>query len=313
MGVAEQLESILADAPDPPRGAQLRGLRDRLEVAATRAVELLEGHDAVDALPLRLPKRRVLDLLACERLAVARHASPEDATALPVPVLRGLALDRFVQQVIHGCPVLDPVGDLSSAFEAEGDESRRAEVVAAAPQLGVAELAASAGDWAGLAPSWWPRTQSPVAVHLAGGRVRCEGRVDVELGGPLSGRPGVVVEVKVGRPHPSHLGEATHYALLVALRDDEGPAVVARWYPGAALAHQVVTAEVLEGAARRLAEAIGTWAELEAGRTPRERSGPGCGWCPDADRCPSYRPAPDPFEDLDSDGAPGPFDGEDPR
>lgn len=309
--MAEQLESILDDVPDPPRAAQLAGLRDRLEAASTRALELLEGHDAVDALPLRLPKRRVLDLLACERLAAARHVCAEDTTALPIPVLRGLALDRFVQQVVHGCPVRDPVGDLSSALEAEGDEARRADLVAAAPQLGVAELAASAGDWADLDPSWWPRTQSPVAVHLAGGRVRCEGRVDVELGGPLSGRPGVVVEVKVGRPHPSHLGEATHYALLVALRDDEAPVVVARWYPGAALAHQVVTAEVLEGAARRLAAAIGAWAKLKAGRTPRERPGPGCSWCPDADRCPSFRPPPDPFEDLDPGGAPSPFDEED--
>ena len=107
----------------------------------------------------------------------------------------------------------------------------------------------------------------------------------------------MVVEVKLGRPHHGHLAEATHYALLVALRDRRAPAAVARWYPGGALAAMPVGADVLHSAARRLADAIGDWAELQVGRTPVERAGPSCAWCPDADRCPTYQDPPDPFGD----------------
>ncbi|MFZ4519114.1 MAG: hypothetical protein ACOYOP_12045 [Microthrixaceae bacterium] len=296
MTVAHQIEELAATFPDPVRGAELQPLRDRLDSAAERAVALLEGHSAEGALPLRLPKGRVLDLLTCERLAVARHAGGDHTEAAPVALLRGQAMDRFVQHELHGGPVADPLEDLLAMVEAEGDLDLHHELSAAGDALQLGPLATAARDWAGTDPAWWPRTQSAAAVHLADGLVRCEGRIDVELGGPLTGRPSVVVEVKVGRPHSSHLAEATHYSLLVALRDGVAPALLGRWYPGSSLAHQVVTFDTLDSAARRLADMIVTWAQLQAGRPAAERPGPGCGWCPDADRCGSFRPPPDPFE-----------------
>ena len=277
----------------------MAALRALLQDAAVRAVELVQGHQVVDSLPLRLPKGRVADLASCERLAVARFAEPRD-DAVSVPVLRGMALDRFVLHELCVGPVADPYEDLLSMLDAQADFTTRDQVIAAEDQIDLAPLAGAARDWAGLDPSWWPRTQTAAAVHLAAGSVLCEGRVDVELGGPLTGRPGVVVEVKTGRPHHGHLAEVTHYALLVTLRDRAAPALVARWYPGGALAHLGVTADLLHSAASRLAAAIGTWAELQVGRTPTETSGPACGWCPHADVCPSAVPPDDPLADLDS-------------
>lgn len=296
MTVADQIEDLTAALPAPPAGEDLQPVRDRLAEAAERAVALLDGHSAEGALPLRLPKGRVLDLLSCERLAVARHAGPADGGGASVALLRGQALDRFVQHELHEGPVAHPLEDLLAMVHAEGDLDLGHELAAAGADLRLEPLAAAARDWAGTDPGWWPRTQSAVAVHLADGLVRCEGRIDVELGGPLTGRPSVVVEVKVGRPHASHLGEVTHYALLVALRDGVAPSLLARWYPGTSLAHQVVTLDTLDSAARRLADMIVSWAQLQAGRPATERSGPGCAWCPDADRCPSFRPPPDPFD-----------------
>jgi hypothetical protein len=123
---------------------------------------------------------------------------------------------------------------------------------------------------------------------LADGAVVSAGRVDVELGGPLTGRPSLVVEVKssVG-VRADHAAEAYLYALLVALRDLEAPVAVALWYPGGAVVDFPVAAGTLRAAAARLADGIGTWSELVAGRPPRESPGPWCRWCPDADRCPS--------------------------
>jgi hypothetical protein len=297
--VVEVLDDLLsADVGEPVDGQDLAEVRADLEVAAARAASLVDGHGADGVLPLRLPKGRVVSLAECERcaLATSRAVDGNDDHMSPRQLL-GRALDVYVEHEVVAGPIADPLEDLLSWLAARGELDVRDQVVAAGDGLQLAPLAAAARAWSGLDAGWWPRTQASAAVHLADGSIRCEGRTDVELGGPLSGRPSVVVEVKLGRPHHGHLAEATHYALLVALRDRRAPAAVARWYPGGALAAMAVTADVLHSAARRLADAIGAWAELQVGRTPTERAGPTCAWCPDADRCPSYLDPPDPFGD----------------
>lgn len=300
--MAKRLATVL-DMPmeQTVRIEDIRAIRSDLESAARRAVELAAGHDEADVVPLRLPKGRIVALASCERHALALFREQESGRAsdedLSLSMLRGRALDVFVEHEIVAGPIADPFEDLLSWLDARGEHDVRDQAIAAADELDLGPLASAARDWAGLDPSWWPRTQASVAAHLADGALRCDGRTDVELGGPLSGRPGAVVEVKLGRPHAGHLAEITHYALLVALRDGAAPAAVARWYPGGALAEMLVTPEVLHAAARRLRDAIGTWAQLRVGRRPAEHPGPTCGWCPDADVCPSFEAAPDPFDD----------------
>ena len=63
-------------------------------------------------------------------------------------------------------------------------------------------------------------------ARLAGGAVTVTGRLDVLLGGPPTGRPGVVVEVKGGRWYDGMRADGHLYALLVALRDGVVPAAV---------------------------------------------------------------------------------------
>ncbi len=303
--VAARLAEILVPRGSAAESGLPAELRSDLESAAERAVALLDGHGLdLDAdgsvLPLRLPKARVVALGACERhaVAVARESTTPDAglDELPLRMLAGRALDVYVEHEIAEGPVADPFEDLLSWLGANGEVAVRDQVIAAEGQLQLDPLASAARAWAGLDPAWWPRTQAAAAVHLAGGAVRCDGRTDVELGGGRSGRPSLVVEVKLGRPHQVHLDEVTHYALLVALRDGVAPAAVARWYPDGSLAEMSVTADVLHAAARRLADAIGAWAELQVGRPPDERPGAPCSWCPDAGECPSFLPARDPFD-----------------
>lgn len=325
--VADELRSFLDGGEAGPVPAEdLDRFRTDLEAAAARAVDLLDGHAPPEdpgsggprpygpgadrsgadvpssvapiGLPLRLPKGRVIALAGCERFAVAsaRADGPTDGADGPsLRLLAGRALDVFVEHEITEGPVADPFEDLLSWLDARGELDTRDQVIAAGERLSLSPLATAARAWAGLDPAWWPRTQAQAAALLAGGAVRCEGRTDVELGGPLTAGPGVVVEVKLGRPHAHHLAEVTHYALLVALRDGRAPAAVARWYPGTGLATMAVTADILESATRRLRDAIGAWAELAVGRPPRERPGPACSWCPDAAACPGFEPAPDPF------------------
>lgn len=304
--VAERLTAVLdsgADPAGPVPADSLVAMRAEMEAVARRAAELVDGHGDLSLLPLRLPKGRVVALGGCERHAVAiarRPAAGRDE--LSVRLLSGRALDVFVEHEIVEGPVADPFEDLLSWLGARGELDVRDQVIAAEDQLQLEPLASAARAWAGLDPAWWPRTQAAAEVQLADGAVRCAGRTDVELGGRLSGRPVVVAEVKLGgQDRWHHLAEVTHYALLVALRDRAAPAAVIRWYPGGALAELAVTTDVLHTAARRLGDAIGAWAELQVGRPPTEVPGAPCAWCPDADVCPSYTAAPDPF---------GPFAGE---
>ena len=295
------VDPALLDAAD----AVLAELRAELEERARRALELIDGHDASDRLPLRVPKGRMADLQVCERLAVARHATTAfDLTG--EAALRGVALDRFVLLELLQGPIVDPVEELLSVLDVQGEFPLCDAVVAAeAERPGTFDgLAAASAAWRGIDAPWSPRVQSAAALELADGTVVCSGRLDVELGGAGTDRPGVVVEVKSGAVRMAHLEEVALYALLVGLRDGRVPALVARWYPGAALATQPVDVGVLRSAAARLGDSIEIWAQLQAGRSPVEAPGPWCAWCPDAESCPSVRRA--------GDGGPGGAAGDDP-
>ncbi len=281
-------------APTPIAPAELVELREELDAAAAAAMSRV--HIDADDLPVRLPKSRLADLARCERsaLASARSVDPrrrEGAEALGL--LRGIALDHFVTHQLTEGRVLEALPALVSMLTAVADDESLElldSVSIDEAETALAPLAASVADsWGGFDPAWMPRTQSRASLVLAGGAVICSGVVDVELGGPTTGLPGVVIEVKSGRPAPEHQAEAYLYALLVALRDGVAPVGVARWYPGSDPASTPVTLGVLEAAAARLADTTETWVELVAGRTPEESPGVWCRWCVESDRCPSAR------------------------
>ncbi len=286
------IDEVLAglDAVDPGvtdrATATLAELRDRVEAQCAVAVELLDGNGVGSV--LRVPKGRLADLQQCERLAVARHDRPDDGPPGPA-ALRGVALDRFVLLEVTRGPIADPVDELLSVLDVQGELDTCDQVVAsvAADPHVVDDLAGAAAAWRGVPDEWWPRLQSAATAQFADGRVVCSGRLDVELGGVLCDLPGVVVEVKSGAPRASHIEEVALYALLVGWRDGLAPALVARWYPNEPVAVMPVDAGLLASAANRLADAVEQWAQLSVGRAPRESPGSWCRWCPDAAVCPS--------------------------
>ncbi len=240
--------------------------------------------------PVRLSKGRLDRLDRCERSALA-EARDGAGAGDPVALLRGIALDRFVAHQLRAGRVRDPLGDLREQLAVELDDATLGLIDAVGEERAtevVAPLATTVADaWSGIDPAWVPRTQSRATLVLADGAVVCSGVLDVELGGVHTGLPGVVVEVKSGRPFPSHSAETYLYALLCTVRDGRAPAFVVCWYPGSPPAALAVTTGVLESAALRLERGIRRWGELVAGGEPSERPGPWCSWCPDADACPS--------------------------
>lgn len=182
--VTDQLEDLLSHGPRPVSGQDLADLRGHLEGAAARAVALVDGHDARDLLPLRVPKGRVAALLACERHAVARHAQPFDASMAPA-TLRGMALDRYVLHELVAGPVADPLEDLLSMLDAQAEFATRDDVIAwpdAAAALAPLATAAGPGPAStrrgGPAPRRRPPSTWPVATssHRVGWTWSWEGR-----------------------------------------------------------------------------------------------------------------------------------------
>lgn len=281
-------------APTPVAATDLAELRGELESAVAAAVGSVRVEP--EDLPVRVPKSRLAELARCERSAVA-SARSTDARRREGPealgLLRGIALDHFVTHQLAEGRVLEPLPALVSMLTAVADDQSLELLDTIALDDAESTLGPLAGSvaasWADLDPAWMPRTQSRATLVLSGGSVICSGIVDVELGGPTTGLPGVVVEVKSGRPAPEHQAEAYLYALLVALRDGVAPVTVARWYPGSEPAATPVTLGVLEAAAARLTDSTNTWVELVAGRTPDESPGAWCRWCVDAPHCPSAR------------------------
>jgi hypothetical protein len=286
--VSDWLESLSDErlvAPD-----EIAALRHDLELAASDALAAVGTDLDGDQRPLRLPKGRLADLARCERSALARHRLPEQGPPGDAALL-GSALDLFVAHQLVVGRVREPLADLVAMLDAAADHDALdavAQVDASRLESELAPLAtAVAAGWSGIDPGWAPRTQSRATAVLAGGDVVCAGVLDVELGGPGTGRPGAVVEVKSGEPSSTHPHEVYLYALLVSLRDRAAPAVVARWHPGGDPAALTVTLGVLEAAAARLIQGIRTWAALLSGAVPDERPGGWCAWCPDRPRCPS--------------------------
>lgn len=288
MSIPSWLSSLAI--PEPIPAAELDELRHDLDHGARDALAPWRDTIGRDALPLRVPKSRLAHLQQCQRFTVAAHERPSD-TSPSLAMLRGVALDHFVAHQLVAGRIREPRADLTSMLEASGDWSTLAaldELASTEAEELLGPLAAAVADaWAGIDPAWAPRVESRASLVLADDGCVCAGVVDVELGGPSTTRPGVVVEVKSGSVASQHPAEVYLYALLLALRDRSAPAVVARWYPGEEPAGLAVTMGVLEAAARRLVDGLATWAALVAGATPTESPGPWCSWCVDAPRCPS--------------------------
>jgi len=282
----DALAAVAGEAPTAVDPDVLVELRAELEAVAAD----IAAHLPTEALPLRAPKDRLARVLGCERHVLATLGRREIGEAM----VRGAALDHVVGRHVLGGAGVDPAVEVAreglrvsgaddllrwwDAQSAEVDDALREHLERAAELL--------VDGWGPIDPAWWPRPQVEATVVLADGAVVCSGRFDLVLGGPVTGLPGVIVEVKSGRARPAHRDDLLWYALLGGLRFGWVPALVATWSAtDDGLVPLPVSEGALRAAARRGTDGIVRLAELAAGRTPKERAGPSCGWCPDLDRC----------------------------
>ncbi|MBK9178827.1 MAG: hypothetical protein IPM45_04520 [Acidimicrobiales bacterium] len=289
--LSDVLADVLAAPPPPVSPDALRSIRAALDDALTAVADDLDPA----AGPLRLPKGRVSEVLACERAVLANLAPRPVSEAARL----GRLLDRVAAHLVLGGDLGEPggVGDAlgvaRDALCAEDDP----ELLAWVDGLGgpdrervrtnlaghAESLAASLGV---LDPAWWPRCESRATVTFAGGRIVAGAAFDLVLGGRPTGRPTVLVELKSGPTRPEHRQDVFWYALLCALRDGEAPAVVATWSGGDATVVDTPVAEgVLESAARRVIDAAVRLTRLASGGEPDMTPSGRCRWCRALPRC----------------------------
>lgn len=242
--------------------------------------------------PLRLAKHSVGWLVRCARRAVTAQPPAEgrdialgaviDAVAKNATV-KELSATAAVESALEWLRVEQPATTAAAFVDALGDVER-AEFVDEAVKRATSLLAI----WPAIEPSWWPRIDEWLRLHLAGGAISVAGRIDVVFGGPPTGRPAVLVEVKGGAWHDSHRADAHLYALLAALRDGEAPlAVVTVAARDGAVDVEPVREGVLEAAAGRVLAAVEVAARLATGEVPTATPGAYCPTCPALLRCPA--------------------------
>jgi hypothetical protein len=289
--VAELLASG-EQLPEPVKGDVLDELRGVLEHAATAAAGNA-GWTAAE--PLRLTKTSVTWLIRCPRRAVtpgvdgmgrdiALGAVVDAATK--VATIRRLDPDDQATAVSAALGWLEVDGDGTAAWLGTLPADERASFMADAADRVGRMLA----GWPSLDPSWWPRVDEWVRVHLGGGSISVSGKVDAAFGGPPTARPGVLVEVKGGVWRDEHRGDAHLYGLLAGLRDGRAPAAVATVCAGDGRVNvEQIRPAVLESAVLRITEAMGEAERLGHGEVPDANPGPYCVTCPALPDCPEGR------------------------
>ncbi|HMG44510.1 MAG TPA: PD-(D/E)XK nuclease family protein [Acidimicrobiales bacterium] len=243
--------------------------------------------------PLRLAKASVRGLLECPRRSLA---DPDllDSGDLTNIVL-GQIVDAGAKLATLGPAVPPTVAAACEYLVAIGDErvaDHLLDVGAEAAEALLADAAARldplvAGWPATIDGQWWPRVEEPVRLRLAGGAVVVSGKLDILLGGPPTGLPGLVVELKGGQWHDSVRQDGHLYALLVGLRDGVAPAAVLSIAAAdGATQLEPIRPEVVLHAAERVATAIETAAAIAAGEPARACPGSYCAFCPLRPGCP---------------------------
>jgi len=248
---------------------------------------LVSGCDPA-VLPLRLPKGRISDLLACERGTVAALGE----AGLTEPLVRGRLTDVLVAQHVTfgiGTDVELEVHDALAA--AASDVIDWLEQVSEPVRAGVwaharATAAGLVRDWGPIERSWWPRLQERLTVPVADGALVLSAQFDLVLGGAPTDRPWVVLEAKSGSVADRHRTDLYWYALVATLRHGHPPSLCATWFAGdGGLVPVPVSLGALEAAGQRGLAALARLVELVEDRPPDARPHAGCAWCPALDRC----------------------------
>jgi hypothetical protein len=270
-------------------------LLDQLEHGLAPVLERL------GPMELTVNKGMLARLHACEA-----HYMAEDDVSFEwsVASCRGTVAHRALElSIFRPGPMVSPLELVDEAINRlvdTGEDWSPRDFLRAASTAELAEVRGAACDvvtkfqecFPPLEATWRPRLESSCRVEIGGGSVVLRSKVDLALGRPVGYEARVlIVDVKTGRPYPTHLDDLRYYALLETIRSRVPPFRVASYYLEAARwQHEDITEEILVVAARRVVAGVAKLADLRLGaRGPRTTPGPACTYCRARSECPGAR------------------------
>jgi hypothetical protein len=246
---------------------------------------------------LTINKTALNQIHACEAHHLAESDVPFEWT---VASCRGTVAHRALELAVfrpgaHVTP-LELVDEAINRLIQTGDDWTPRDFLRGADPAELAEVRGGACDvvtkfqecFPPLVAAWRPRLESSCRVELGGSAITLRSKVDLALGRPVGYEARVlIVDVKTGRPYPSHLDDLRYYALLETLRSKVPPFRVASYYlESARWQAEDITEEILLVTAHRVVDGVRKLAELRLGqRAPTTNPGPQCSFCRLRDGC----------------------------
>lgn len=286
----QQVLAELGSTDRPEFRPELRAeLREQLDEALTPLKDLVQEP------PLFVSKRALGLVHTCEKHYVA-DVSREFQWS--VPAARGTLAHKAVELMV-GFRVIPPPLDLLdealarlinggasiSDFLGSLSEGERAELLAEAND----RVTTFMETFPPLKREWRPVTESRVRAELCGGAFTFSGKTDLSLGFSRGHQAGkVLVDLKSGRPHRSHIDDLRFYALLETLKLGTPPRLLVNYYLEEGRPQsEKVTEDLLWTAAKRTVDAVAKICELTASEPRSPTLGPSgaCRFCPVLDSC----------------------------
>lgn len=262
-------------------------LRDHLRHELIEALSPIA--DAVDGPPLFVSKRKLSMIHGCE----ARYRAEQLVEfEWSLPIARGTVAHKAIEILVarRGQPTaLDLANDAMDRLELDErdlgvfirslDEAERAELVGQVNDY----VATFLDTFPPLRRQWVPVAESRARADLCDDRIALSGMVDLSLGRARGNEAGkVLIDLKTGRPHPSHIDDLRFYALLETLKIGTPPRLLVSYYLDAGEPRpEAVTEDLLWSTAKRTVDAVAKMVEIDRGEREPGRSPSGaCRFCP---------------------------------
>jgi len=290
---AQQQVTDLLGAKAQDRPTFRDDLRDHLRHELEAALKPYVAE--VTDLPLFVSKHDLTVLHGCEARWVAEAEAEFEWS---IPLVRGSVTHKAIEMLVtwRGDPhPLDLVEHALARMEHE--DGSRADFISSLSERERAELSGEVNNLVALFMEtfpplkrrWRPVAESRVRAELCDDTLTLQGKVDLSLGSPDGNRAGkVLIDLKTGRPHPSHIDDLRFYALLETLRVGIPPRLLANYYLEAGDPRtEAVTEDLLWSTLARLVDAVRLMTELvdPGPRTPVKTPNPTCRWCPALNHC----------------------------
>ena len=285
-------QQVLDELGSTDRPSFRDDLRDHLRHELVQSLNPIA--EVVEDPPLFVSKRKLSMVHGCE----ARYRADQLADfEWSIPIARGTVAHKAIEILVArrgNATALDLANDAMSRLEL--DERELGEFIRALDEGERAELVGMVNDYVAtfidtfppLRRQWIPVAESRARAELCNDRIALSGMVDLSLDRARGNEAGkVLIDLKTGRPNPTHIDDLRFYALLETLKIGTPPRLLVSYYLDAGDPRtEKVTEDLLWSTAKRTVDAVAKMVEIDQERREPTKSPSGaCRFCPIQTEC----------------------------